>query len=120
MVLDTLLREVEESRRALEEELERLREDARRLIKAPFTIEHREYLEAFVADVADVIPIVGEIAGLARLLEAREKGDRVRFILELIDLVAGAPPVIGEIFDLIAPTNLYFYRRRLARQGGST
>jgi len=115
MVLDTLLREVEESRRALEGELERLREDARRLIRAPFTTEHREYLEAFVADVVDVIPVVGEIAGLMRLLEAREKGDRVRFVLELIDLVAGAPPIIGEVFDLIVPTNLYFYRRRQAQ-----
>jgi len=115
MVLDALLREVEESRRALEEELGRLREDARRLIKAPFTTEHKEYLEAFVADVVDVIPIVGEVAGLMRLLEAREKGDRVRFAFELLDLVLGAPPIIGEIFDLIAPTNLYFYRRRQAQ-----
>lgn len=80
-----------------------------KLLKAPFITRHENALEALIADIADVIPIVGEAAGLARLREAMNEKDYLRIALETGDLVAGLPPIIGEILDILTPTNLILY-----------
>jgi hypothetical protein len=82
------------------------------ILKAPFTIEHRNVVEAVLADLADVIPVVGEVAGLVRIVEALEKKDDFRLALETGDLIAGFPPIIGDLLDLLTPTNLICYLRR--------
>ncbi|MEM1690497.1 MAG: hypothetical protein QXG48_02765 [Thermofilaceae archaeon] len=83
--------------------------DIERLIRAPFTTKHESVVEAILADLADVVPIVGEIAGIARVAEAAADGDYERLILELGDLVAGLPPILGEAMDALTPTNLLMY-----------
>lgn len=80
-----------------------------KLIKAPFTTEHDSLLEAIVADLADAVPIIGEVAGIMRIMEAKDKKDDLRLLLETGDLVAGLPPVIGEILDALTPTNTIIY-----------
>jgi hypothetical protein len=82
------------------------------ILKAPFTIEHRNAVEAVLADLADAIPVVGEVAGLVRMVQALEKKDDFRLALEAGDLVLGFPPLIGDIMDLLTPTNLICYLRR--------
>ncbi|MEM2196331.1 MAG: hypothetical protein QXY41_05980 [Thermoproteota archaeon] len=80
-----------------------------RLLKAPFMTRHESALEALLADLADFVPIVGEVAGLARLREAIKEKDDLRIALETGDLVAGFPPIIGDILDILTPTNLILY-----------
>lgn len=82
------------------------------LLKAPFTIEHRNVVEALLADLADLVPVVGEVAGLVRIAQALEKRDDFRLALEAGDLIAGFPPIIGDLLDLLTPTNLICYLRR--------
>jgi hypothetical protein len=82
------------------------------ILKAPWTIEHRNILEAILADLFDVLPVAGEIAGLVRIAEAYEKRDEFRLALEAGDLVLGFPPLLGDIADLATPTNLICYLRR--------
>jgi len=82
------------------------------LLKAPFTIEHRNVVEALLADLADLVPLVGEVAGLIRIAEALEKKDEFRLALETGDLLAGLPPLLGDLLDLLTPTNLICYLRR--------
>jgi hypothetical protein len=81
------------------------------LVRAPFTTRHRGALDAALADLADVVPLVGEVAGLARLAEALERDDGARAAMEAGDLLLGFPPVIGDILDLLTPTNLLFQLR---------
>ena len=85
-----------------------------RILKAPLTTEHRSLVEAFLADLADAIPLVGEVAGLVRMMEAIEKEDAARAFLELGDLFFGFPPIIGDLLDILTPTNTlsYFMKRR--------
>ncbi|MEM4975870.1 MAG: hypothetical protein QXT64_00925 [Desulfurococcaceae archaeon] len=83
-----------------------------KLVKAPFTTEHESLLEATLADLADMVPVVGEVAGVVRVLEALEKKDDTRLALELGDLLAGFPPVIGGILNALTPTNTLLYLLR--------
>lgn len=83
--------------------------DLERIVKAPFVIDHESVLEAVLADLADLVPVVGDIAGLVRVLEALERKDDLRLALELGDLVGGLPPAIGEVVDALTPTNLIIY-----------
>lgn len=76
------------------------------ILEAPWTIHHKNILQTFFADLADVVPVVGEVAGLYRILLALDEGDMVRAITELGDLISGIPPVYGDILDLLSPTNL--------------
>ncbi|MEM1820349.1 MAG: hypothetical protein QXU64_02025 [Thermofilaceae archaeon] len=94
------------------EEARRIRIELERLIKAPFTTEHETVLEAVLADLADALPLVGEIAGIVRMIEALEKGDDTRALMELGDLIAGAPPSIGDVLDILTPTNTMAYLLR--------
>jgi hypothetical protein len=86
--------------------------DLEGIVKAPWTIEHKNVLEAVLADLADVVPIVGEVAGFVRMVQALEKRDDFRLALEAGDLVLGLPPLIGDIMDLLTPTNLICYLRK--------
>jgi hypothetical protein len=44
-----------------------------RIIKAPWTIDHESVVEAVLADIADIVPLIGELAGIVRILEALER-----------------------------------------------
>ena len=80
-----------------------------RILMAPWTIEHESVWEAILADLADLVPVVGDIAGLVRMMQAYEKKDNLRLALETGDFFAGLPPVIGEIANALTPTNLVCY-----------
>lgn len=80
--------------------------DLERIVKAPFVIDHESVLEAVLADL---VPVVGDIAGLVRVLEALERKDDLRLALELGDLVGGLPPAVGEVVNALTPTNLIIY-----------
>jgi hypothetical protein len=82
------------------------------ILKAPFTIEHKNIVEAMCADLFDVLPLAGEVAGLVRMVQALEKKDDFRLALETGDLVLGFPPLLGDVLDLLTPTNLICYLRR--------
>ena len=84
-------------------------EKFKKILEAPFKTEHEDALEAVAADIADVIPIVGEIAGLYRIKKAMDEGDDTRVLLEVGDLFAGFPPLIGDILDILTPTNLIIH-----------
>ncbi|MEM1820607.1 MAG: hypothetical protein QW498_08730 [Thermofilum sp.] len=94
------------------EETRRIRIELERLMKAPFTTEHETALEAVLADLADALPLVGEIAGIVRIVEALEKGDDMRALMELGDLITGVPPSIGDLLDILTPTNTISYLLR--------
>jgi hypothetical protein len=85
------------------------------MLRAPFTIEHGNVVEALLADLADLVPVVGEVAGLVRMVQALEKKDDLRLALEAGDLLAGLPPLLGDILDLLTPTNLICYLRKRGR-----
>jgi hypothetical protein len=80
-----------------------------RTLMAPWTIDHESIWEAILADLADVVPVIGELAGLVRIAQAYESKDYLRLALETGDLLAGFPPLIGDILDLLTPTNLIYY-----------
>jgi len=89
--------------------------DIERLIKAPFTTKHESVLEAILADLADVVPIIGEIAGIVRIMEGMKEKDDVRVAMELGDLIAGFPPLVGDVLDILTPTNLLLYLMKRER-----
>jgi len=89
--------------------------DIERLIKAPFTTKHESVLEAILADLADVVPVVGEIAGIVRIMEGMKEKDDVRVAMELGDLIAGFPPLVGDVLDILTPTNLLLYLMKRER-----
>jgi hypothetical protein len=86
-----------------------------RVLMAPWTIDHESVWEAILADIADIVPVIGELAGIVRIAQAYERKDYLRLALETGDLFAGFPPLIGDILDLITPTNLICY---LAKKRG--
>jgi hypothetical protein len=83
-----------------------------RIIKAPWTIDHESILEALLADIADIVPLIGELAGIVRILEAIERRDDFRVAMEIGDLLAGIPPTVGDILDILTPTNLICYLKK--------
>ena len=88
------------------EELPKSLED---VIRSIATTEQRSIVEAVLNDILDAIPVVGEIAGLIRLADSIEKKDFTRALLEFGDLVLGFPPGIGDVSDILTPTNLIAY-----------
>lgn len=70
--------------------------------------EQSELLKALAADLVDIIPVVGDIANVARVHDAAQRGGdfpRKRIPTQLIDLLAGLPPGIGELLDALTLTN---------------
>jgi hypothetical protein len=83
-----------------------------RLIKAPWTIDHESIVEAILADIADIVPLIGELAGIVRILYALERKDDFRVLAEIGDLLAGIPPSAGDVLDILTPTNLICYLKK--------
>ena len=87
-------------------------EKFKKLLEAPFKIEHQDITEAVFADLVDLVPVIGEIAGIYRIKEAIDAKDDMRVLLETGDLFAGFPPLIGDLLDALTPTNLLLYLMR--------
>jgi len=84
-------------------------EKLEKILEAPFKTEHEDAIEAVAADVADTIPVIGEIAGLYRIKKAIDRDDDTRVLLEVGDLIAGFPPLVGDILDILTPTNILLF-----------
>ncbi|MHA1881435.1 MAG: hypothetical protein ACTSUO_00110 [Candidatus Thorarchaeota archaeon] len=68
--------------------------------------------EAMFADVIDVIPVLGDISNAMRIINARLEGDTGAFrrsFLQFVDFVGGILGPLGDVFDLITPTNIINY-----------
>ena len=78
-------------------------------LKSVTTTEQHTLVEAVLNDIIDTVPMVGEVAGAMRLADAIEKKDDVRALMEAGDLLAGFPPGIGDILDILTPTNALSY-----------
>ncbi len=65
--------------------------------------------EAIAGDIVDAIPVIGDITNAIRVMRDIENKDIMDLVPQLIDLVGGAVPVIGDIFDLLTPTNTFGY-----------
>jgi len=78
-----------------------------------FSAEHDSFAEAILADLVDAIPILGDLTNVMRVKDAMDKNlpDRT-VLLQLGDLVGGIIPVVGDIFDIITPTNTITYLLR--------
>ena len=61
--------------------------------------------EAVIADIIDAIPGIGDLTNLVRVLNAKNKGDMTAFAIQTGDLLLGLPPGIGEVGDIITPSN---------------
>jgi len=70
---------------------------------------HESLAEAVLADLIDAIPIIGDLTNLLRVMDAYERKDDLVLALQTGDLLGGFPPGIGEIFDILSPTNTIAY-----------
>ena len=82
------------------------------ILKSITTTEQRTLADAVVNDLLDTLPLIGEVAGVLRAADALEKKDDARAAMEVGDLLAGFPPVIGDILDILTPTNTIAYLRK--------
>ncbi|MCD6199449.1 MAG: hypothetical protein J7K15_12925 [Deltaproteobacteria bacterium] len=73
---------------------------------------HDSLAEAILADLIDALPIIGDITNLLRVMDAIERKDDLVLALQAGDLLGGLPPIIGEIFDILSPTNTIAYIMR--------
>ena len=75
-----------------------------------FSAEHNSFAEAILADLVDAIPILGDLTNAIRVKDAMDKNlpDRT-VLLQLGDLIGGIIPGVGDIFDIITPTNTITY-----------
>ena len=80
-----------------------------KLKRIALTTEHEDILEAILADLGDALPIVGDIGNLFKSMDAVKKDKTMAIVLQSIDFVGGLIPVVGDIFDLITPTNTILF-----------
>ena len=75
-----------------------------------FSAEHDSLAEAVLADLVDAIPILGDLTNAMRVKDAMDKNlpDRT-LLLQLGDLIGGIIPGLGDVFDIISPTNTLTY-----------
>ena len=85
------------------------KEISEKLKRIALTTEHEDILEAIIADLGDAIPIVGDIGNLFKTADALTKNKPVATTLQAIDFVGGLFPGIGDIFDLLTPTNTIMF-----------
>ena len=75
--------------------------------------EHESLGEALLADFVDSLPIIGDITNAMRVADAIDKKmPDYLIIMQAGDLILGIPPIIGEIFDILSPTNTLAYLLR--------
>jgi len=97
--------------------LEKMRNDLNRVL---FTTQHKNLIEAMIADVVDTIPFLGDITEVERLADAKRLGDKDAITAHGIDVVFGeiadAIPVVGEFIDsfldALLPANTLLYLKR--------
>lgn len=80
-----------------------------KVLRIHTTTDHRDILEAMLADIGDAAPIIGELSNLLHLIDAVDERKPIGTVLLGIDLVGGAIPMIGFIFDIITPTNTLLF-----------
>ena len=70
-------------------------------------IEHKSFSQAAIADVVDVLPIVGDVSNAIRTsLETNEMAKN----RQKLDFMVGVlPPPIGDVLDVLTPTNTMNY-----------
>ena len=73
---------------------------------------HDSLLEAIIADLFDVVPILGDVGNEERVADALRRNDRVAMRAQTLDLFFGILPVLGDVADLLTPTNTLLYLRR--------
>jgi len=74
---------------------------------------HESLDEALLADFIDSLPIIGDITNAMRVADAIDKKmPDYLIIMQAGDLILGIPPIIGEIFDILSPTNTLTYLLR--------
>jgi len=75
--------------------------------------EHEDLGEAVLADVVDVIPFIGDVANAMRVKDAIDRGVPEYIVAaQIVDFLAGLPPGIGDILDILTPTNTLAYLLR--------
>ena len=77
------------------------------------TTYHRSLLEAMFADLFDVVPLLGDVGNEERVADALRRNDKVALRAQSLDLFFGIVPVLGDIADLLTPTNTLLYLRRI-------
>jgi hypothetical protein len=65
-------------------------------------VEHKAFSHAVLADVVDTIPIIGDISNVIRTKLEPNREAKAR---QLFDTITGILPGIGDISDIITPTN---------------
>lgn len=79
------------------------------------SVEHDSLEEAILADFIDILPLIGDITNAMRIKEAIDKKmPEYVAALQAGDFLGGFIPVIGDLFDLLSPTNTIVY---LLREG---
>ena len=77
-----------------------------RFKRIAFGYDHKDIIEAITADILDVVPIVGDVSNTIRVRNmAKAQPDTPAARRQLLDAVIGNIPIIGDIFDLLTPTN---------------
>ena len=75
--------------------------------------EHEDLGEAALADFFDALPFFGDVANAMRIKDAVDKGvPEYIVVAQAIDFLAGLPPGIGTLLDIITPTNTIAYLLR--------
>ena len=75
--------------------------------------EHEDLGEALLADFFDILPFFGDVANAMRIKDAVDKKiPEYIVVAQAIDFLAGLPPGIGTILDIITPTNTLTYLLR--------
>ena len=75
--------------------------------------EHEDLGEATLADFFDALPLLGDVANAMRIKDAVDRRvPEYIVVAQAIDFLAGLPPGIGTILDIITPTNTLTYLLR--------
>ena len=75
--------------------------------------EHEDLGEALLADFFDLLPFFGDVANAMRIKDAIDKGiPEYVVVAQTLDFIAGLAPGIGDILDILTPTNTIAYLLR--------
>ena len=89
-----------------------MKDDVRRVWDIVSSSRHDRMEDALLADLLDAVPIIGDFANAARVKDAVENQPGRVVVVQAVDFVAGLVPVVGDIVDLITPTNTISYLLR--------
>lgn len=89
--------------------MEKLLPDIDSIKRILFTTDHKNMIEAVMADLTDAIPLAGDITNAIRVADAMKKDRKIELAMQSIDFLGGLFPGLGDIFDIITPTNTLIY-----------